>query len=442
MKAVEIPVVSGAHPTYGHLLEWKKDPIQLFTRAVQEKNADIYHFKFGTHSFYLVNRPSYVEQILFKQMDRFVKPDLEEWRQVMGNGLVTAEGEQWKRQRRFLQPLFNPAHLRHYGGQIQETLQQWLPRWQQQKKVKLLAEMSDLTIAISLKIFFGFTEDVETERILAIVEVFNRYTYESKQTSAKRSEDEFQAAVKEMEKIVQNVIQSAEKGVEERNDLLSMLVKQKKEDERHFTDQQIYDEVVTHLIAGYETTATALTWALYHLMTNPDCLAKMKEEIAEKVGDRSISIDHLTKLPYTQAVINETLRRTPVVWLIARKSVQSFQLEEMQFPENTYVYLSPAVLHQNPFYFSNPDEFSPERWLDGLDRRLPPYAYLPFGGGPRLCIGRNLFLLEATLILCELLQQVDFTLAPQQEIVPTAGVTYYPKNDIEVTIMPQEKLRA
>jgi cytochrome P450 len=219
-------------------------------------------------------------------------------------------------------------------------------------------------------------------------------------------------------------------GFANRNDFLSRLMAARDENGQTMSDRQLRDEAVTLLLAGHETTALTLSWTWYFLGQHPEIDRRIAAEIAEIVGDRPVTVDDLPKLKFTESVILEAMRLYPPAWTIGRESLDEFELGGYKFKAGTTVFMSPWVLHRDPRYFEDPETFRPDRWMSDLARRLPRYAYMPFGGGPRICIGQRFAMIEATIILVTMAQQFSIELQRDHTVTPFPSITLRPKGGV------------
>jgi cytochrome P450 len=229
-------------------------------------------------------------------------------------------------------------------------------------------------------------------------------------------------AVKRLDSIIFEIIARRRATGEDRGDLLSMLLNAQDEDGGdRMTDRQLRDEAMTLFMAGHETTANTLTWAWYLLAQHPEVEARLHEELDRVLGDRAPTMADLSSLPYTEHVITETLRLYPTVWILGREAIEPSQVGGYRVPVGTTVYMSQWVVHRDPRFFDDPESFRPERWQDGLLKRIPRYAYFPFGGGPRICIGNGFAMMEAVLLLATIAQRFRLVLEPgtKAKLMPT-----------------------
>ncbi len=221
---------------------------------------------------------------------------------------------------------------------------------------------------------------------------------------------------------------------EERDDLLSMLLHARDEDGSGMTDRQLRDEAMTLFMAGHETTANTLSWVFWLLSRHPDAEARLHAELDAVLGDRPPTFDDLPRLPFTEHVVTEALRLFPTVWLIGRESTEACRVADYAIPKRTTVYMSQWVVHRDPRWYDDPLAYKPERWADGLAKRLPRYAYFPFGGGPRVCIGNNFAMMEAVLLLATIGRRFRLSLAPDADVQPLPTMTLRPKHGVKMHV--------
>jgi cytochrome P450 len=244
----------------------------------------------------------------------------------------------------------------------------------------------------------------------------------------------FQKAVKQLDEIVYDIIQQHRTSDKDMGDLLSMLLQVQDEDGSQMTDQQLRDEVMNLLLAGHETTANALSWTWMLLSHNPEVQTKLQEELQAVLGGRVPSMADLPQLRYTERVVLESMRLYPPVWAMTRQALQDCEIGGYLIPAGTNVFMSQWVMHRDSRYFDNPEEFQPNRWADDLAKRLPTYAYFPFGGGPRVCIGKSFALMETVLVLATIAQKFQLTLVPEHPIVLQPSITLSPKHGIKMLL--------
>ena len=244
-------------------------------------------------------------------------------------------------------------------------------------------------------------------------------------------------AVSRLDPLIYRIIAQRRGSSEDHGDLLSALLRAQDEDGSRMTDRQLRDEAMTIVLAGHETTALALTWTWYLLSQHPDALAKLHAEIETVLGDRSPTLADIPALTYTEAVLFETMRLYPPIFGIGRESIAPCELDGHHLPAGTNVYIVPWIIQRDPRWFDDPEAFRPDRWLDGLAHRLPRFAYFPFGGGPRLCIGQQFAMLEATILLVTIARRWRVLPVPGQDLVPEPSLTLRPKHGLHVEVQPR-----
>jgi cytochrome P450 len=248
----------------------------------------------------------------------------------------------------------------------------------------------------------------------------------------------FERAVKSLDALIYGIIERRRAaGGEGQNDLLSMLLEARDEDGTQMTDKQVRDEVATLVLAGHETTANMLAWSFFLLSQNSHVDLRLASELRTALGGQSPTIDHLPRLAYVEHVVSEALRLYPPAWIMGREAVEPFALRGIRIPKGAQLYFSQWVVHRNPSHFPDPEVFRPERWEDGLAKRLPKCAYFPFGAGPRACIGGGFSIMEATLVLATLAQRFRFQLAAGERVVPQASISLRPRGGLRMKVVPR-----
>jgi cytochrome P450 len=387
--------------------------------------------------------PADIEQAVVLGNRSFIKDKFtRDLRRVLGDGLLTSEGDFWRRQRRLAQPAFHKDRLQTYAAQMVSSAERTVNGFAHGEVRDVHEDLMHLTLDIVTRTLFGAGVGEDAAAVGAAVDVLMAY-YGNPLTSLIPGfyrlplpvNRRFAKALQHLDAILYRVIgqRRAAEGTD-RGDLLSMLLSARDEDGGRMTDVQIRDEAMTLFLAGHETTANALSWALFLLAKNPEIEARLASEIAAALGGRAPQLNDLPRLSYVEQVVMETLRLYPPVWLMSREVLEPFDLRNMRFPKGTQIWMSQWILHRDPRYFDDPESFRPERWADGLAKRLPKFAYFPFGGGPRLCIGNAFAMMEATLLLTTLMQRFRFQLSPRARVVPFPSVTLRPRYGLEMQI--------
>ena len=423
-------------------LELTRDPLGVFSRAASEF-GDIVLIPFPWNHRLLLSNPDDIEQVFVLDQHKFHKGIIlkEAGKHLLGNGLLTSEGEFWRRQRRLAQPAFHRPRIATYATTMVEFANLHLQSWHDGEVRDLAAEMKDLTAAIAVKTLFGVELKSEALGVSQALKLITRQEFRRLRSPLRmrwRRSNEAQKRLDEayshLNSIVFRIIEDRRERAAQGDDLLSMLMNAVDEDGGRMSPKQLRDEVMTLFLAGHETTALALAWSWFLLAENPRTELCLHEELARFLAGRLPTLDDLEHLPYLNAVIQESLRLYPPAYAVGRTAIEPFQIKGYFFPAGLTVLAMQWVVHRSPRYFEKPDVFLPERWLDGLAERLPHYAYFPFGGGPRRCIGQGFALMEAALILATIAQRYRFRLLPEQRVVPDPLVTLNAKYGIRMTL--------
>jgi cytochrome P450 len=399
---------------------------------------------------YFVADPACIEEILVKKADRFRKDRTSRLlSRVVGNGLLVNEGESWRRQRRLLQPAFHQRQLHSYAAAMVGAIERASASWQVGQLRNVHEDMMGVTLNIVAEALFGADVSADAghigRTISELMEEFGRILGLAARfqppawvpTSANRR---FRASARKVDRVILEIIdarrrrQSGAGG----DDLLSLLIHARDEDGRLMTDAQVRDEAVTLFLAGHETTALALTYALYLLATHPECQARLADELHRVLGGRAPALDDLESLEYTDAVVLESMRLYPPAWVMARQALTEVEIGRYHFRKGAEFVMSPWVLHRDPKNFSDAEAFRPERWDDDLAHRLPRFAYFPFGGGPRVCIGNRFAMMEAKLVLATAIQRFRFEVAPETELTLLPSVTLRPRHGVRLRLAARQ----
>jgi cytochrome P450 len=363
---------------------------------------------------------------------------------LLGRGLLTSDGEIWRRQRRISQPPFSRERIGQFDSLITSLTDELVDRWLADNTVepmRLDHQLSGLTLAIVGRAILGSELAGIDERFGQAVDVVNRFMghYDPLEDSesGRVARAEFGHAVGLLNGIVGLMIQARHlEGTESRDDLLSTLIDaDRAEPDRPGAARELRDQIVTMLMAGHETTAKALTWTTVLLDAHPEAAARLDAELAATLGERPVRAGDLAQLPYCLNVIQEALRLYPPVWLLSRRAVDDDILGEFDVPAGTLVCVSPYLLHRDERYWSEPERFDPDRFARVDDGR-PDFAYIPFSGGPRHCIGRHFALLEAQLVLATIRRRARIELVENQVIEPEALVTLRPRHGVLANVSP------
>ncbi|MBL8163221.1 MAG: cytochrome P450 [Anaerolineae bacterium] len=411
--------------------------------------GDIVHFRLGPRHIYQLNDPDMIQYVLVKHPEKFHKsPALKRTtRKVIGQGVLTSDGELHQRQRRLVQPAFHYKRIAAYGDVMVDYTTQMLDGWRDGDERDIAHEMMQLTMRIIGKTLFDADISNEAEALGAAITL-------GIETAAQRITQpiylpdwlptpanlERRRAFNLLEQTIMSIIEARRASGEDKGDLLSMLLMAVDEaDGGKMSNQQVRDEAMTLFIAGHETTANALAWTLLLLAQHSQVEAKLRAEIDQVLGDRQPTFQDLPQLPYTDMVIKESMRLYPPAWTTTREVMETIELGGYTISKGSIVLMSMYVMQHDARYWREPDAFIPERFAPGWEACVPKYAYFPFGGGPRVCIGNQFAMMEAALVLATIMQRVEFLLVPGQTIVPDPLITLRPRGGVQMRLFERER---
>jgi cytochrome P450 len=416
-----------------------RDPIGSLL-ALSRDYGDVVHWKFAGTDTYLLKNPEHIRQVLVTDHRAFMKGRaLQVARRVLGNGLLTSEGDFHDRQRRLLQPVFLPERVAVYGPAIVEAAERTSHRWQEGDTVDVQREMARLTLTIVGETIFAADLTGETDELadalsvsLDTLNLFMLPYTEALERLPLPPMRRFRQARARLDRTVARLLDERRRSDERGDDLPSLVLAAA---ERHgWGTTEMRDEAITILLAGHETTATALTWTWYLLARHPEVEANLHRELQQELGGRSPDADDLSRLVYAEMVMSEALRLYPPAWLIGRRALADYELDGYPIRAGSIVIVSPYVTHHDPRFYPDPFRFDPERWTAEQRRRRPRYSYFPFGGGPRVCIGETFAWTEALLVLATLAQRWTMRPLPGYEAELEPRVTLRPKGGMSMTL--------
>ncbi|MGB4068864.1 MAG: cytochrome P450 [Nitrospira sp.] len=437
--------VPGAVPLLGHLGAFKKQPLEMLS-TWWRRHGDALRFRLGPKTLHLFSHPDLAEEILVQQADRFVKvydPQRPTGLAlVLGNGLVTSSGEVWKRHRRIIQPIFHRARMSAMAERMVQVGKQRIAGWadQEGQTIDIAAEMMQLALEVISQTMFTTSMAQHIDRISHALRVSIKYAFDSFHNPLQSPlwvptarNREFRAATQFMDQLIYGLLAERRRTGATHGDLLDLLLHARDEETgAGLSDQELRDEALTIFAAGHETTANALAWTWYLLATHPEAKAQFHEEIDRVLHGRMPSADDLQHLPYTRAIFDESLRLYPPAPAVQRKALTSTTVGGLPLPAGALVLIGTYNLHRHPAFWPNPEQFMPERWLAD-ERPAARYAYLPFGAGPRACVGIHFSSVEGPLLLALIGRRYDLHLA-QERVEPQLMVTLRPRGGIRMMI--------
>jgi len=418
----------------------QQDPLQYFTDMTQQY-GDVWGMRIGNFRSFFINHPDLIEDVLVNKARLYHKGRiLQANKYLFGEGLLTAEGDFWLRQRRLAQPAFHRERIAAYAATMADYTEQMLAKWCGGEERDVHQEMMNLALRIVGKTLFDADVTHEAREVgetldmlLKIASNFGRtvllplWVPTPQNLRAK-------AGVRRIEKIIYRIIAERRKSGQDTGDLLSTLLQVRDEDGTRMNDRQLRDETITLFLAGHETTASTLSWTWWLLAQNPAVEKRFHEELHCVLGGRAPTMDDLPKLTYLGLVLTESLRLYPPAWGMARLAEEEHEILGYPVRPGYGVAMAQWVVHRDARWFDAPLEFLPERWENGLAKRLPRFAYFPFGGGPRQCIGNTFALMEASVVLATIGQKFRLSVLPGQEVRPMASITMRPRNGIRVRL--------
>lgn len=433
-----------AWPVLGDLPRFRRDPLAFFMDRAGD--GDVVPVRLVTRGF-LVNHPDYVKHVLQDNHTNYRKgplyPRLEP---VVGEGLLTSEGELWRRQRRLAQPAFSRERVAGFAAimtaRTAAMLERWAPHVDSGAPLDVHGELMRLTLAILGDTVFGMDlsreSDAVTQAVTTAIEITNRRVYSlfppplAWPTPENRR---YRRALATLDAVVDDMIAAKRRSASVSNDLLSMWMQARDEDTgERMSDRQLRDEAMTMLIAGHETTALVLSFTAHLLSRHPDVERKLRDEVSGVLGDRVPASDDVSRLPFTSLVIHEAMRLYPPAWFIARRAINADTLGGRTIPAGSGLLLVPYLTHRHPAYWDDPDAFDPERFTAERSAGRPRFAYFPFAGGPRQCIGNTFAMMEAPLILAMIAQRYRLHRVPGHALELDASITLRPRGGIPMTL--------
>ncbi|MGC1377624.1 MAG: cytochrome P450 [Anaerolineales bacterium] len=432
-------------PVVGVASQVLKDPLGFFFGAFQQY-GDVAYFSIGAKKFYSLGHPDHVQYVLQENNHNYHKASTyEKLRPLLGNGLLTSEGAYWLRQRRLIQPAFHRKRLAVMASVMTDCATNMLDRWQsaadKSQPLNVADEFMRVTLDVVSRTMFSTSAAGSADEIGRNLPIILEHTNEGfweafdlawLPTPRNR---QYQKALSKLDAIIYGIIEQRRQNKENFDDLLTMLLESvDAETGEQMTDEHLRDEVMTIYLAGHETTANALSWGWYLLAQHPEVTARLRAEVDAVLQGRIPTVEDTPNLKYTRMVIDEVLRLYPSVWTIARAPLEADEIGGYHIPPGAVVALSPYITHRHPAFWDEPEKFDPERFSPERAAKRHPFAYFPFGGGPRLCIGNNFALMEATLMLAMIAQRYELSLAADQVIEPQPVVTLRPRYGIQMLV--------
>lgn len=424
----------------------QREPLR-YLLDLHREYGDVVRVRFGPMLFHMVSHPDHVKHVLVDNAARYHKG--ERFKQaaspLIGNGLLLSEGDFWRRQRRIAQPTFHRQRLARFvsamAAATDETLTRIAARAAAGRSFDVAEEMARLTLRIVGRTFFGIELGGDADEVGPAIEFLNEHAsdrifnpipfVEKLPTPDNRR---FVAAIAMIDRIIYGILDERRRAGREGDDLVAMLLEARDEETgERMTDRQLRDELVTFYLAGHETTSNALAWTLYLLSKHPTIERELRAEARAVLGDRAPTLEDLAKLRLTTAVIEESMRLYPPAWITSRLALADDEIAGYHVPSGSQVFLAAYVTHRDTRFWDNPEGFDPARFSPDQVKGRPRYAYWPFGGGPRVCIGNHFAMMEMQIIVPMLVRTFRLDLVPGARVVPNPVVTLRLKHGLPMT---------
>lgn len=428
-----------ALPLVGNFPAFRRNPLS-FLRTLQRRYGRVATIHLGKIPVVCCFRPEHVRAVLIENPRVFTKANDDSGsrlRYLLGEGLLTSDGDFHRQQRRLVQPAFHKKRVESYADVMVRFTGEMLATWQPGSEINMATAMQALTLRIIMKTLFNLDSPEQSEQLgRAFTAVIENAPGFGPQQRFFRSRHKVQKLIEGREALdafVYGLIDERRKQGQDMGDVLSMLLAAQDEGQG-MSNTQVRDQVLTFVAAGHETAQNTLSWTFYLLARHPEIMRELQRELRDVLAGRAPTVEDLARLPYLMAVINESWRVYPPAWTLLRRVAEDFELDGYRLPAGTLVMVSQWVLHSLPDIWGDPRIFRPERWLE--EQHLPQGAYFPFGAGSRICIGMPFAQMEAPLLLATILQQYTPRLAPDVVVVPQPRITLRPRYGMRMVLDP------
>lgn len=421
----------GPVPSRQELLKFARDPLAYFSELATY--GEFAYVRLATRDTYLVTSPDLLRDILVERAEQFQKPEhtRDSTQTFLGEGMLNASGPLHRRHRRIIQPVFNRVWVEGYAGAMETATRRLISRWEDGQTLDFAQAMMALTLNIVGETIFGvpdLADSADLTRATAVMQQYSGNTLTRSKLVAV-TEADCREAVRVLDELVASVL--AKHQAQGARDLITLMkTATDPETGERMSDQEIRDEALTLLMAGHESTANGLAWTFYLLATHPEAETRLRAEIEVQVGGRAVVVDDLPHLPYLERVLKESLRLYPPAWLMGRTPFEPLEVGGYPIQPDANLVICPYVSHRNPRYFPEPEVFNPDRFLTEPVK----YTYLPFGTGPRICIGQPFALLELAVVTVTLLQHFRLKTAPDYVAQPDPMMTLRPKGGLPLSV--------
>jgi cytochrome P450 len=437
-----------AHWALGHLPEMKKDILGFYTKCERQYGPAV-PLRIAVVPFLLVNDPALIQRVLVTDQAKYIKPTAFKMvKPMFGDGLLTSEGDFWRSQRALIQPFFHKQCIDGYGDVVMEHTAAILAAWKENPARDIYEDLTELTLNIVAGALFSGS-DVEAGKSAVVAAArgvqdfflaWRRHYLLAPSWVPLPANIRLRRAVRETDRAIYGLIAARQASGERGRDMMSVLLEATHSDGSKVSPRALRDELVTMFIAGHETSAVAISWGLYELVKNPHVAEKLRFELDSVLGDRDANVDDLPHLPYLDQVVKETMRLYPSAYNIGRVAKVDTEVGEYKVRAGQNVIMSQWAVQRSFRHYDEPDAFVPERWETERARTMPKFAYFPFSGGPRNCIGAQFALLESKLILGAFVRNFDVTLEPGAAIGIDAALTLRPAQGMRMQVAPRKQV--
>ncbi|MFN0021091.1 MAG: cytochrome P450 [Pirellulaceae bacterium] len=442
MTSLKSPPGPRGHWLVGSLREVSADRLAFFRRCFDDY-GDAASFRMASRRGILLSHPDDIERVLVTENRRFGKNfALRLLRPLLGNGLILAEGDAWLRQRRLIQPAFSKQQIESYAPAMVGATRSFIAGWQSGDVRNIHSEMMQLTMDIAGRTLLGVDATGQfggvRESLEGVMQDFLarfRRAVPIPLWLPTPGNLRLKRHIARLNGILQNLIEQRRASSSVGGDFLSLLIRARDEgDGSGLSDKQLRDEVMTMFLAGHDTTANALSWTWWLLGQNPDVQQRLRQEVDAALSGREATPADVPRLPLCENVLRESLRLYPPAYVVGRRALEDCTIGKYSIRKGTNVLMSSWVVHRDPRWYDRPDEFLPDRWADGLLTRIPKYAYFPFGGGPRACIGNNFAMQEGVLVIATMAQQLQLSTVTLPPIKLLPAITLKPAQPLEMKV--------
>ena len=441
-KRSPLPPGPKGHPILGVMPEFNRDILGFILKC--REYGDVVRARFLYVSSYFIYNPRDIEDVLSTNARNFRKSmSLRSnfFHRLVGNGLLTSEGDFWRRQRRLAQPAFHRQRISGYGDVMVDYAERIAAKWGDGEVRDIQRDMMRLTLEIVVKTLFDSDVSGDADNVgnilSGLVKPFAsqatlKWILDNRLPTPEHRR--FHKAVGEIDKIIYRIVGERRASGYDQGDLLSMLLQAHDDDGSQMTDAQLRDEVITLFLAGHETTALVLMWSWYLLAKNREAESKLHAELDEVLDGRLPQASDLPRLKYTEKIAKEAMRLYPPAYGVGREAIEECEIGGYRVPRGTQIFAFQWATQRDPRYFDNPDAFDPDRWTVEFSEKLPKYSYFPFGGGPRQCIGNYFAMMEVVLVLATIGRRLKLSLAPDEVVELSPAMSLRPKNGIKMVI--------